>query len=60
VDEQQTKQIVRSQLRKMLPTSGLLESSCPTPGCHTQIFTTWAVELTCERCGQKVRSVYTF
>ncbi len=56
----ETQSVVRAKLNKMLGQSGLLEYSCPTPSCQTQIFTTWQVRLTCDCCGEKVRSIYTF
>ncbi len=60
MDKQETQQMVRSKLRKMLQTSGLLEYRCSNPDCHTQIFSTWKVRVTCDPCGEKVRSIYTF
>ncbi len=50
----ETQSVVRAKLNKMLGQSGLLEYACRTPGCRTQIFTTWEVELTCKRCQQTV------
>jgi len=59
-DLAETQSVVRAKLHKMLGQSGLLEYSCPTPSCQIQIFTTWQVRLTCDCCGEKVRSIYTF
>ena len=52
--DKDTKKIVRSQLHKLLGDSGLLEYSCRTPKCRSQVFSTWEVNLTCNDCGKRL------
>jgi len=54
--EAETRSVVRSKLYKLLGQSGLLEYACPTPSCRTQIFTTWEISVTCDRCGLPVKA----
>jgi len=53
--DHETKRIVRSKLSKLLGESGLIEYSCRSLKCRSQVFTTWEVDLTCNQCGQPLR-----
>lgn|GEM_PF-4854898 len=58
VKDEEIRHAVRRNLAKQLGSSGLLEYHCPAPACDTQVFTTWEVNLTCNRCDQKVQALY--
>ena len=47
---------VRKKMQKLFRESGLLEYACPKQNCETQIFTTWQVDVTCNRCGKRLRT----
>lgn len=52
--DETTKQIVRKKLVQMLGDSGLIEYSCRTPDCRSQVFSTWQVDLCCNQCGKRL------
>ena len=58
VQDKTMRSTVRRNLVNELGSCGLLEYHCPTPACAVQVFATWEVDLTCNRCGQRVASAY--
>lgn len=56
--DDQIKRRVSSEIHDLLRDIGLLEMACPTPRCRTQIFSTWEIDVTCNRCGEQVQLTY--